>query len=264
MRILQLTDCHLVADRSREKNGVVVAQSLSNLVRCLARGESIDLVVLTGDLADDGKADTYRWLQDEVRSLGAPMVALFGNHDADALREVFPFPADAFVQEPSNQTRQRAFAIDAHGWRVVFCDSRLDDDDAVGGDLHPHQLAFLDRTLGASEQPALAFVHHPPGRTGQGWVDAYGVIGDAFAEVVRRHSYRLRGIFFGHVHGEMAFDVGGVWSMSCPSTAFAFGDGDYLPTKDATRPLQSGARLIDLDEQTVRTRTLYAVGETDA
>lgn len=264
MRIVQLTDCHLTADRTREKNGVVVATSLSTLLGRLRRGPAIDLVILTGDLADDGKPETYKWLRQEAETLGAPVLALNGNHDTDALREVFPFPAGAQLQSPSAQTRQRAYAIDLEGWRLLLCDSRLDDETAVGGDIHPEQLAFLDTSLSRASGPALAFVHHPPGRTGQTWVDEYGVIGRGFAEVVGRHRQRLRGVFFGHVHGEMAFDVGGVWTMSCPSTGFAYGDGEYLPTKDSTRPLQGGARLIDVEGDRIQTRTFYAVGESYA
>ncbi len=264
MRVLQLTDCHVVTDRTQVKSGVNAADALTSVVTAAAAGPAIDLVVLTGDLVDDEARSSYEWVRQNVERIGAPIVAIGGNHDGSGLRDVFPFPPSATVQPAPVTSAQRAFSLVTDRWRLLFLDSRLVTD-IVGGEVDAPQLAFIEAELQRDARPTVAFVHHPPAPTGVTWIDAHGVVGPALTPVVRRHRDALRAIFFGHVHSEIAIEMGGVMALSCPATARAFGDGAYLPIKDDLRPLYGGARVIDLlDDGQLRSRTFYSARRQSA
>jgi len=99
--VLQISDPHLraVADPAQGSPD----SGLRQLVELLA-SEQPEVVLLTGDVADDGSLAAYERAQYMVAGLGAAVLATPGNHDDPAaLAEVFG----------------RAKALDIGGWRLL-------------------------------------------------------------------------------------------------------------------------------------------------
>jgi Icc protein len=71
--IAQVTDIHLFADASKELLGLPTAKSfhvvLERLQKLLPQP---DILLLTGDLSQDGKPESYQCLQDALKSLAIP------------------------------------------------------------------------------------------------------------------------------------------------------------------------------------------------
>ena len=152
MRMLQITDCHLLPEAGGKIYGADTYRSLSSVLQsALALPERPDLIVATGDLSEDGSDDSYRRLRQLLLDVGLPAYVIAGNHDSvEAMRR--SLIGGPIRMEP---------CVDLDGWRVVFLDSKV-----VGepyGYLEKAELHRLAETLSAdSERPAIVCLHHSP------------------------------------------------------------------------------------------------------
>ncbi|MEV8213163.1 metallophosphoesterase [Leifsonia sp. NPDC077715] len=151
LRILHLSDTHLYGD-GRLHNGIV--DTLAGLDRVLARAATlaeVDVVVASGDLSDDGTADSYRRLKGTLEpwaaERGAAIVYAMGNHD---LRDGFEEVLGA-----------RESVTHVHGFRVVTVDTSVPG--AGYGQVFEEQLDRLREVLAEpSENGTVVVLHHPP------------------------------------------------------------------------------------------------------
>ena len=145
IRILQVTDCHILDDPADAIMGVVTHATLAAVVADIrARGLPANLVLATGDLSQTGSAASYRLLADQLDGLGAPVHCLAGNHDDPASLARY-LTGDSIAHDA---------IIDLGGWRIVMLASRVDG--SHGGRLAADQLDLLDDALaGAGDRFAL-------------------------------------------------------------------------------------------------------------
>ena len=158
-------------------------------------GESIDAIVVTGDIADLGEPDAYRLARAALEPLaeraGARLLWVMGNHDERAV-----FRTDLLGEPAGDAPVNGVFDVD--GLRIVALDS------SVPG-YHHGQLddASLDWLTGVLGEPAahgtVIAMHHAPIATPLALMDVLELRGqDRFAEVVRGSDVRL--ILGGHLH----------------------------------------------------------------
>ena len=151
LRILHLSDTHLYGD-GRLHYGIV--DTLAGLDRVLARAATlaeVDVVVASGDLSDDGTADSYRRLTGTLEpwaaERGAAIVYAMGNHD---LRDGF---------EEVLGARETVTLV--RGFRVVTVDTSVPG--AGYGRVSEEQLDRLREVLAEpSENGTVVVLHHPP------------------------------------------------------------------------------------------------------
>ena len=151
LRILHLSDTHLYGD-GRLQYGTV--DTLAALDRVLARAASltaVDVVVVSGDLSDDGTADSYRRLKGTLEpwaaERGAVTVYAMGNHD---LREGF-----------EEVLGERETVTNVRGFRVVTVDTSVPG--AGYGHVSEEQFDWLRDVLAESaENGTVVVLHHPP------------------------------------------------------------------------------------------------------
>ncbi|MGH8922244.1 MAG: metallophosphoesterase, partial [Actinomycetes bacterium] len=223
--VLQLSDTHLV----RERGGRVMGQDPDErLDRVLAAWSATrrtpDLVILTGDNADDGSPAAYRRLHAAVSALGAPLLVLGGNHDdPDAMGAVFGTSGTAEVD----------------GWRLVAVNSAVADQ--VHGTVDA--VAVADRLDRLDGRPTVVGIHHPPrSRSTHPFFRLEGA--DQLLDVLAARPH-VRALVTGHLHD--AFELagpGGLQLLGAPSTLAAIAhDGDRY-TSGADAP--TGARVLVL------------------
>jgi Icc protein len=212
VRVLQITDTHLVGDPAGRQRGLVVLDSLRAVLSQALR-EPTDLILLTGDIVHDDPRG-YSVLR-EVFDADIPVLCVPGNHDVpQAMRDtlgVAPFRIGGHH--------------DLGAWRLVMLDSQQPGQ--VGGRLTNAELQRLDEALrNAPRQHALVVLHHPPIAMGSTWLDAIGLENaDDFFAVLDRHA-QVRGVAWGHAH--QALDDarqgrhGSVPLMATPSTCVQF------------------------------------------
>jgi Icc protein len=139
--VLQISDTHLQAAPNTPVDKDPDATLLATIDA--VRDVEPDLVLLTGDLADDGSTAALERLQTVVGTLGSPMLAIGGNHDdVPNVRAVFG---------PDETTEVGA-------WRVVGVDS------VIPGEIHGAvDVDELSRRLDSLDDRAtLIAIHHPP------------------------------------------------------------------------------------------------------
>ena len=137
VRLLQITDTHLMGDPAAAMRGVVTLESLRRVLRATrARIEDADALLLTGDVVHDD-ADGYAWIRAELGALRKPVLCIPGNHDDPELMRA------GLAGEPFRHCGHHDFG----GWRVVMLDSTVRGDAA--GELAPAELRRLEAALGA-------------------------------------------------------------------------------------------------------------------
>ncbi|NJO36407.1 MAG: phosphodiesterase [Rhizobiales bacterium] len=214
MLIVQISDLHYLRKGVLSFGKVDTHGHMERAIDAIkALTPSPDVVLITGDLTNDGDLRTYQVLAEMLGELRLPICPIPGNHDdRQLIRAVFPE-----VQALSADGPLR-YAIEDFPVRIVALDSSVDS--KPYGRLGEHQLAWLAATLEAEPQrPTLVMLHHPPFRTGIGHMDR-SMLRDAgaLAAVVRQHP-QIERVLCGHVHRAVQTRFAGTIAQIGPGTA---------------------------------------------
>ncbi|MPQ85947.1 phosphodiesterase [Pseudomonas sp. MAFF 730085] len=224
--VAQISDLHLKAG-NRLTYGVV--DTLGALRRAVdhlnASHPRPDIVVISGDLVDFGRADEYAVLHPELARLHMPCYLVPGNHDARAPL-LAAFADHAYL--PASADGPLDWVVDDYPLRLIGLDSTIPG--GHGGQLLHSQLQWLDQQLALRpEAPTLLVLHHPPFISGIGHMDQEPFINaDAFEHVVARHP-QVERLLCGHLHRPLQRRFGGSFSCVCPGTSHQI----VLDLKDA-------------------------------
>lgn len=207
VRIAQLSDTHFLEDGAEPEGGAGydTAQAFAAVRAAVEEQDGLDLVVVTGDIADHGRSAQYRRAAEAFAGFTAPVNVCPGNHDQNAA-------FGAGIGRPGVGTSR---VLEAGPWCLVFVDSNsgVMVPDETGRQVDPAD--YQDRlhgngSLGEREREwirdtcantgadhVFIWLHHPPfppGRIGEH--DAYAsewrsVLGD---------TAKIRGLGGGHTH----------------------------------------------------------------
>lgn len=246
MKIIQITDTHLVQS-GITVNGVDPEQQLrSAIADILARHADADLLVITGDLCNDGEPAAYALLKDILAPIAFEVRLLLGNHDAR------PQFMDAFPAHPRDGNGFIQSFIDTPHGRLIFLDSH--EKGVIGGMFGEDRMVFVEEALsGAGEKPATIFIHHPPMECGIAHFDRIGMHDDGrLMKRLSAHAPGLRHIVFGHIHIPMT-------GTSPEGIAYSSGQAcahRFITDLDRPDPLWTGGnpcyRILLLDDQGFR------------
>ena len=214
-RVIQITDTHLSLPENGTLLGMDTTQSLK-LVLDLVREEQhhIDLILVTGDLSQDGSLVSYERLAQMLSEFSVPYYCLPGNHDDNQV----------LSQAFSRQCLQKQVILD--NWQIVLLDSSVPL--KVHGFLEDSELDFLQSCLDSkAELNTLISLHHHPIDMGCRWIDNIGVRNaDQFMSLIREHQdvhqNQIRCILWGHVHQEVDVERFGLRMLATPSTCVQF------------------------------------------
>lgn len=210
-RVLQLTDPHLMANASGELLGVNTRSSLNAVIEnVLETHGQPDLILATGDLAQDASREAYRVFGESLKVFSCKSAWLAGNHDdTDKLRQV------------AAQYQADHRSIVQGGWQIILLDSSVPG--KVLGRLAQSELDFLEQMLTQHpELPALVTLHHHPVNIGSDWMEKIGLQNrDAFWEIIDRFP-QVKIVLWGHVHQKHDLDRNGVRLLATPSTCIQF------------------------------------------
>jgi Icc protein len=244
IRLLQMTDPHLYADRGGRLRGVETHPALLKVIAHARQNHwPCDGILATGDLVQDdpGGYATFREVFDR---LDVPIYCLPGNHDdLPAMREALagaPYQMGGTVRKGS--------------WQVVLLDSCING--GAAGHLSAASLAALDSALSAGRDiHTLVCLHHQPIPMGSRWLDQVGLENAAeFLGVLDRHR-NVRGVLWGHVHQAYDGNRKGVLFMSTPSTCAQFLPASEHFELDRRPP---GYRWLELAaDGTISTRVVW-------
>jgi Icc protein len=231
LKIVQVSDCHLPSVRGQLYRGLDADRSLARLLP-LMRDWQPDVILLTGDVSEDGGAASYGRISASLCSVGAEVLALPGNHDDPAVMQRY------FRDGPWRGPLFRSF----RGWQLVLLDST--ERDLIGGALSADTLSKLEAGLQRSEAPnVLLALHHQPVQVGSPWIDRYALDGpEPLLEIIDRHP-AIRGVTWGHVHQDFSSERNGKLLFGSPSTVANSIPGRQKFTLDIAGPACRWFRL---------------------
>lgn len=215
IRVLQLTDMHLFADRHQQLLGINTYDSFHAVLTAIENSQQhqgVDLVVLTGDLAQEPSHQVYQYLHQGLSRLNVPCVWIPGNHD-DA-----PLMTQVLQSEPLRDSKQ---VLLGEHWQIILLNSQLPGE--VAGQLSEAELRWLENNLNIeASRHTLIFLHHHPVDSGCDWLDYQGLTNAGqLAQIISRYP-RVQSLICGHIHQEMDKNWQGKRVLATPSTCVQF------------------------------------------
>jgi 3',5'-cyclic AMP phosphodiesterase CpdA len=234
--------------------------ALEGMLYDLRQVSDLALVVVSGDIADDGSADGCVAVRERVGAFaaerGIPHVYSTGNHDDRAgFREALGsghLSADGLdvgeLLDRSDDTR--AAVTHVGGLRIITLDSLIPGQ--THGELDERQLGWLTRTLAEpAELGTILVFHHPPLRLpaipNVARVALQNV--EDLEQVVQATD--VRAILTGHLHFQVCGFLGGVPVWVSPGVVTRI--DTTAPPHLVRGVLGAGATIVDLTEPTAPT-----------
>ena len=200
----------------RLETGSSLARLVKRIGEIRSRIGPVDAVLVSGDISDDGSTESYRHFRALSAPLDLPLFVVPGNHDArEAMRSAF-LEDGYFSKTGKLNWHRKAGTI-----HLIGLDTLIEGEG--GGALDGSTLAFLTDALSrVGAGPVLLAMHHPPFRTGIGFMDEIGLVNSAeLAELLSDFNGELR-IVCGHIHSMMVVSMGSHIAISAPSPCSTF------------------------------------------
>ena len=231
LKIIQITDCHLLEDPQALLQEFNTNQSFIQVLNKVSAHHP-DCLILSGDLSEDGSLKSYQRLHQALMATGLKFFALPGNHDnINNMRTVFK---DKLLIDCS---------IQLGAWRFIMLNS-------VAPGVHHGLLA--DTTLNTlkhelnqhTETPTAVFVHHHPVDTQNPFINRYNIHNAAALLKILESANPIKFVAFGHIHHALSTLENDIAFLGTPSSCFQFkGDIDGVAIDTATAP---GYRVFEL------------------
>ena len=231
MIIAQISDTHLALDTADADRRL--GDFASTIADINALDPAPDVIVHTGDIVHNGRADEYAEAAALLANARAPVYVLPGNKDERTnLRAAFApkryfAPGHAFID----------YAIENYPVRLIALDTLSEGHGR--GDFRREQAEHLIELIDAEpNKPIAVFTHHPPFEVtvGPDRLHFESMEGMArLSECLQRCS-RVVAVFSGHVHRAASGQVGHVPASVVPCIATTLRKGDY-PAHMKTRPV---------------------------
>lgn len=232
MRIVQLSDIHLLADTEGQVRGHYPdwhAQVVLGKVPEYAP----DHIVVVGDISDDGSEASYERAKRYLNGCGVPWSWLPGNHDAEP---------------PMSTFAPMAAAVDLGPVELLQLDSHINDEGHEEGHLGEDQLQWLDERLRVTTRPVIVALHHPPLLLPSRWMNDIALEDrDSLWEILDDYPH-VRGVLAGHIHYPLDEERDGVRVLTAPAVIDQFTPGsDVFEVDEQALP---GFRIIDVNDAT--------------
>ena len=243
VRIVQVTDSHLFADKSNALLGINTWQSFNAVIDLVkAQQTEFDLLLCTGDIAQDYSPEAYQYFQQTMAQFPAPLVALAGNHDE-------------MTQLSATHMNQHK-VLDCGAWVILSVHTPVLY--KSHGFLEASELEWLESQLQLfTDRHVLVTCHHHAQKLASTWLDGVGLLnGDKLTQLLSQFD-NVRGVLFGHVHQEVDYVWQGMRFLSTPSTCIQFKPKSSDFALDTTQPgyswldLHADGRIVSKVERVV-------------
>ncbi|MDD5267084.1 MAG: 3',5'-cyclic-AMP phosphodiesterase [Methylococcales bacterium] len=231
--ILQITDLHILPDLDETFLGVNTERYFHAVLDlAFTEPHHFDLILVTGDLAQEPCAGSYQRILQKLEATNTPCICLPGNHDDyDLMQQVFN-------THWVNCRKQVLF----ENWQLICLNSQIPE--SQGGRISAQELLFLEDCLTSyPNHHALIAVHHHCLETKSPWMDTMIIENsEAFLAITKRYP-QVKAITTGHIHQVMDITTGSIRVLGTPSTCFQFTPESNSFSLDTTAP---GYRSIKL------------------
>lgn len=215
VRLVQVTDTHLYGVPKGTLLKMNTDESLDYVLKLIQEKEhEMDMVLVTGDITQDGSDQAYEAFQEKIKVLDAPYRWIPGNHD------------NPKVMERLSQGTEACRRIEVlNNWQITLLDSSVDQQ--VHGHLAQDQLQLLEASLSTAAADekidhCLVTLHHNPIPGEAGWMIDIGLNNAAEFWEIATQFPKVRAVMYGHIHQELDFIHQGIRCFCTPSTCIQF------------------------------------------
>ncbi|HAW91466.1 MULTISPECIES: metallophosphoesterase [unclassified Arsukibacterium] len=219
-QIVQLSDCHLLADIDGEYQGVKSGRYLQQVIAAIVGSPCLpDAIILSGDLSQDHSRASYQLLARLLAPLTCPVLVLPGNHDDYEQLSWITGQAPLVA----------ASSLQLGSWQLLLLDTK---GETPAGYFDAERRRQLARQFAASNAEHLwLFSHHHPLPLGSaidkhGWQDP-----EPFWQLLATEP-RLKGLAHGHCHHAYAKQHQQIQLVGCPASSVQFCQDDAWQTHD--------------------------------
>ena len=132
LRVVQVSDSHLFASTEGRLLGLNTEDSLRLVLEKVQREQThIDLILATGDIAQDASEAAYTRFQQHLAQFDAPNYWLQGNHDI----------TEPILNTLNDKTRLSPCVIQQDGWQIIMLNSSVEYE--VPGNFAPNCGNFI-------------------------------------------------------------------------------------------------------------------------
>ena len=231
--ILQLSDPHILAAPEDKMLGISTEHYFrACLEHAFAEKHHFDLILLTGDLAQDPCPASYRRILNSLEAYETPCICLPGNHDDYELMQ-------RILNTDRINCRKQAFL---GNWQLISLNSQISGE--PGGHLSKEELDFLESCL--TDYPdrfALIAVHHHFLETKSPWMDTMIIDNSQELLAIVNQYPQVKVITTGHIHQVMDIKTATLRVLGAPSTCFQF---TPETSEFSVSDMAPGYRLIEL------------------
>ncbi|WP_069713412.1 metallophosphoesterase family protein [Curtobacterium sp. ER1/6] len=256
LRILHLSDTHLTGDGALHQGSVDTTAALDAVLAHVDGVPGIGLVVISGDVSEDGSVASYRTVRERVGGWaerhGAAFVVVPGNHDLrEGFRQVF---ANGHVLGEGGRPLAHTMeylppSVPVSGWstvagfRIVTVDTSVPG--AGYGEVSETAAERLQAALTGDPVPhgTVVVLHHPP-------VPSPTLLHEALRLQDPEHLAALldgsdvRVVLGGHQHHHAVGSLAGVPVLVAPGVA---NDTDVVgPYDEESAHVAAGALVVDV------------------
>ncbi len=224
MIIAQISDTHIALD-TPDPN-----RRIGDFERTIADINALDpapdVIVHTGDVVHNGRADEYAEAVRILAQANAPIYCLVGNKDDRVnFRAAF---VDRGYLRPDCEFIE--YTVEDYPVRLIVADTKNANHNR--GDFCPERARRLVEMIDAeTTRPVAVFAHHPPFEVKVG-PDPLNFETPEMKDRLRQallHSDRVVGVFSGHVHRPAEGRVGRIPAIVVPCVATPLRKGEYPP-----------------------------------
>lgn len=208
LKILQLSDTHLHADRNTTLHGVSTQENLERLLaKIKPKIESVDAIILSGDVSQDRSAESYVNIAQSLQAFKKPVYWFAGNHDAPQVMRKTLQQFEYFHPLSS---------LTLGPWQFLVLDTVLEGSDA-GYLVANNESLILEHSFCA------LLMHHHPTPVGVETIDKYKLQNpEALTQFLAQQKKLPTVIITGHVHGAYQTSFATIPVISSPATCFQF------------------------------------------
>ncbi|MCC7005697.1 MAG: metallophosphoesterase [Ottowia sp.] len=244
LKIIQITDMHLFADKAQKLHGYCTYRTLSDTVDyIIASEQNPDFVLVTGDISQDETTASYQLAREQFERLNIPIYWIHGNHD-DETKVQAVFNATTHLKQLSKLTTPF--------WDFVGINTCRRGTDS--GYIENSEMAIFYKKLAESkinDKKIVVVMHHHPYPVTTPLVDACMLQESEYFLGQLKENKQVKLILCGHVHGEYQITHDEHVLEACPATCFQWEKGTEKVTTEDKRGFKVIDFYVDAYESTV-------------
>ena len=215
LSILQITDLHILPDLDETFLGINTEHYFHAILElAFAEHHYFDLILVTGDLAQEPCPASYQRILQGLEATNTPCICLPGNHDDyELMQQIF--------NTSRVSCRKQIFM---ENWQLICLNSQIPG--APGGRLSKQELLFLeDCLISKPNHHALIAVHHHCLETKSAWMDTMMIENSQKLLAIIKQYPQAKAITTGHIHQVMDITIEGVRSSGYAFNLFSIYTG---------------------------------------